>query len=138
MKKSPELKRIEKALKRARNKEDNSIDMRDYIQYHLDLYSLGKLDRIKGPMRGGRSNDQSWWQLNIIYRDGDTHHFDDKYIEVYLGYKNKGGYWNRRQIRVAIEKRAAEVRDAQVVEKVWKRAQLAIEAPKTEDGAFAL
>lgn len=140
VKKSAELKRIEKKLKKAAD-QGKKIDMRDYIQYHLDLYGMGKLVAVKGPERGGKQNDQSWWQLRLVYRtDPNAHHFEDGYIEVYLGYKNKGGYWNRRQIRVAIEKRAKKLRDEQVVELVWSRAQLSIESgtPKDENGAFAL
>lgn len=112
-----------------KTKQKPPIEMRSYIQFHLDLYNLGKMVAVKGPERGGKQNDQSWYQLRIVYRsDPHAHHFEDGYIEVYLGYKQKGGYWNRRQIRVAIEKEANKKRDAQVVEKVWKSAQLSIES----------
>ncbi|UDL16503.1 hypothetical protein SEA_ZOOMAN_262 [Microbacterium phage Zooman] len=138
---TPEIKRLRKIAK-AQAREAKQLDMRDYIQYHLDLYNLGKLVSVKGPERGGRHNDQSWFQLRVVYRSGpDAHHFDDGYIEVYLGYKQKGGYWNRRNIRLAIEKEANKKRDEQIVQKVWQRAQLSIEAgnsSRTSSGAIEL
>ncbi|URP22310.1 hypothetical protein SEA_BIG4_277 [Microbacterium phage Big4] len=137
---TPEMKRLRKIAK-AQLRESKQLDMRDYIQYHLDLYNLGKMVTVKGPERGGRQNDQSWYQLRIVYRsDPNAHHFEDGYIEVYLGYKNKGGYWNRRNIRLAIEKEANKKRDAQVVERVWQRAQLSIESgnSRTSSGAIEL
>lgn len=137
---TPEIKRLRKIAK-AQAREAKQLDMRDYIQYHLDLYNLGKMVAVKGPERGGKQNDQSWYQLRIVYRsDPNAHHFEDGYIEVYLGYKQKGGYWNRRNIRIAIEKEAKKRRDSQVVELVWKRAQLSIEAGngRTSSGAIEL
>jgi hypothetical protein len=137
-------KRREKRAERIAKKQAEQLDMREYIQFHLDLYGMGKLDRIKGPMRGGRHNDQSWYQLTLIYRpEVDGHHFDDQYIEVYLGYRQEGGYWNRRNIRVAIEKRAKaereQRRETEAVERVWRRSQLAItDGRNTASGAIEL
>ena len=135
---TPEIKRLRKIAK-AQTREAKQLDMRDYIQYHLDLYNLGKMVAVKGPERGGKQNDQSWYQLRIVYRsDPNAHHFEDGYIEVYLGYKQKGGYWNRRNIRIAIEQEANKKRDAQIVEKVWKRAQLAIESGNSRSSSGAI
>ena len=137
---TPEIKRLRKIAK-AQAREAKQLDMRSYIEYHLSLYGMGSLVAVKGPERGGKQNDQSWYQLRIVYRsDPNAHHFEDGYIEVYLGYKQKGGYWNRRNIRIAIEKEANKKRDAQIVEKVWKRAQLSIESGngRTASGAIEL
>ena len=128
-------------LSKQEKKLTKTLDMRSYIEFHLSLYGLGTLVTVKGPERGGKQNDQSWYQLRIVYRsDPNAHHFEDGYIEVYLGYKQKGGYWNRRNIRIAIEKEANKKRDAQIVEKVWKRAQLSIESGngRTASGAIEL
>lgn len=123
----------------SKSKAPKTLDMREYIQYHLDLYELGSLVSVKGPERGGRNNDQSWYQLAIIYRpEVGGHHFDDKRLDVYLGYRRAGGYWNRRQIRVHIEREAKRRREERVVEKVWSRAQLAITDGRSDDGSFAL
>lgn len=120
-------------------KKTKGLDMRAYIEYHLNLYGLGTLVKVKGPERGGRNNDQSWYQLTIVYRmDPSASHFDDGYIEVYLGYRRRGGYWNRRNIRVAIEKRAKTVREAADVERIWSRAQLAITDGRDSSGGIAL
>lgn len=124
---------------RNKTKATKNLDMREYIQYHLDLYGLGNLITVKGPERGGSNRDQSWYQLRVVYRsNSEAHHFEDGYIEVYLGYRRSGGYWNRRNIRVAIEKEAKRVREETTVEKVWARAQLAITDGRESDGTFAL
>ena len=112
-------------------KQLKALDMRTFIDYHLSLYGLGKLVAVDGPKRGGRSNDQSWWELAIKYRPPGNEslrdvQFYDKRIDVYLGYSRKAGYWNRRNIRVAIHKEAKRVHEENVVEQVWKSAQLAI------------
>lgn len=123
----------------SKGKAPKTLDMREYIQWHLDLYDLGRLVSVKGPERGGRNNDQAWYQLGIIYRmDPNASHFDDKRIDIYLGYRRSGGYWNRRQIRVAIEKEAKLRREDRIVEKVWSRAQLAITDGRDENGSFSL
>jgi len=115
--------------------------MREYIQYHLDLYDMGKLVTVKGPERGGKQNDESWFQLQIVYRtDPNASHFDDGRIDVFLGYRRNGGYWNRRNIRIAIEKEAKKLREVATATKVWARAQLSITDGKGRDanGAFSL
>lgn len=114
-------------------------DMRQYLQTHLDLYGLGRLVTIKGPERGGSQRDQAWYQMTIVYRpEGVTNHLDDVYISnIFLGYSRTGGYWNRRHIRVAIEKHARErhmatlyeerkTREREEIDRVWKSARLAI------------
>lgn len=124
-------------LSKAERKRVNALDMREYIQFHLDLYGLGKLVSVVGPEHGGRDNDQSWYQLAIKYRPpgnerlSDVQFYDGR-IEVYLGYRNKGGYWNRRNIRIAIEREAQRKRDEAVVKQVWASAQLAITAGPIE------
>lgn len=113
--------------------------MREYIQYHLDLYDMGRLVTVKGPDRGGRDNDQAWFQLQIVYRlDPNASHFDDGRIDVYLGYSRKGGYFNRRNIRVAIEKEAKMLREKATAERVWARAQLSITTGRDSNGAISL
>lgn len=123
-----------------KNRKDlNKLDMRSYIEAHLALYGLGTLVKVKGPERGGRNNDQSWYQLQIVHRvDSNASHFDDGRIDVYLGYRRTGGYWNRRNIRIAIEKAAKAHREEAVVEKVWSRAQLAITDGRDSNGSIAV
>lgn len=125
--------------KKQKQKPSRLLDMREYIQWHLDLYDMGRLVTVKGPERGGRDNDQAWYQLQIVYRqDPNASHFDDGRIDVYLGYNRKGGYWNRRNIRVEIEKEAKKLREAATAKRVWARAQLSITDGRDSDGAFAL
>lgn len=136
---------ISNRIKKQAKAQAKGLDMRDYIQFHLDLYGLGKLVAVDGPNRGGSHRDQSWYELAIKYRPPGNENardiqFYDKRIEVYLGYKRTGTYWNRRQIRLAIEKEARKVREVAVVEKVWARAQLSIESGRgrSANGAFEL
>ncbi len=127
-------------------REVRKLDMREYIEYHLDLFGLGKLVSVKGPKPGGKNQDMGWWCIDIVYRPpgNETVHdiqYYDKYIEVYLGYSREGGYWNRRNIRIEIEKEAKRRREEQNVEQVWKRAQLSLTAgpsARNSDGAFEL
>ncbi|UVG35270.1 hypothetical protein SEA_CECE_264 [Microbacterium phage Cece] len=148
----------QKKLSKSEKRRLKTIDMREYIQFHLDLYGLGKLVAVVGPERGGRSNDQSWYQLAIKYRppgneDKDNIQFYDGRVEVYLGYKNKGGYWNRRNIRIAIEKEARakrheieerrrraerEAEEARIIKAVWSSAQRSITSGRDDSGTFAL
>lgn len=130
---------------RKQRQEASKLDARNYIQYHLDLYGLGKLVQVKGPKRGGKNSDQGWFECTIVYRPPGLEgvkdvQFYDKYIDVYLGRSRSFTYWNRRQIRVAIAAEGRERREEAMSEQVWKRAQLAITAGpgRTEDGAFAL
>ncbi len=118
-----------------------TVNMRDFIQAELDKHALGKLIAVVGPERGGRHNDQDWWQIAIKYRpEVGGHHFDDGRIEVCIGYRKKGGYWNRRQIRVAIAQEAKAKRTDEVVKVVWTSAQRELTSGpgRNAKGAFEL
>lgn len=132
---------------RTKSKEKQALNMRQYLQYHLDLYGLGRLVSIKGPNRGGKNKDQSWFELTLIYEPpGVTDHLDNVYMErVFIGYRNNGGYWNRRNLRIAIEREAERVRlknrpkvERDVIPEVWKSAQLAITDGSESSNPFTL
>ena len=140
---------VVKRLREQRRAEKDNFNMREYIQFHLDLYNLGKLVKVDGPHRGGSSRDQGYYELGVIYLPPGNEHRDDvqfyqKRVNVYLGYSTKGGYWNRRNIRVALELHAKEiVREAAVVEethRVWHSAQtpLQLTSGRNSSGAFEL
>ena len=113
-------------------------NMRDFIQGELTKAGLGTLVYVDGPKRG-RGGDASWFELTIKYRAVvGGHHFDDGRIDVCIGYKNKGGYWNRRQIRRAIEFEAESRGSAPIVQAVWNSAQKQLESGRNSKGAFEL
>lgn len=114
-------------------------DMRDMIERELAHWGLGKLVAVVGPKRGGRDEDEDWYKLSIKYRiDPDQDHLNDGRIEVVIGYDARGGYWNRRCIRVAIEREGKKIQRKTEVEQTWARSQLAITDGRESDGAFAL
>lgn len=136
-------------VKEQRRAEKDAFNMREYIQFHLDLYNLGKLVKVDGPKRGGSNNNQGWFELGVIYLPPGNDHRDDvqfyqKRLNVYLGYSIKGGYWNRRNIRVAIEQHAKTIQQEQIIEetnhRVWHSAQtpLQLTSGRSSSGAFEL
>mgnify|MGYP006362124453 CR=1 FL=1 len=138
-----------------KKKKTEPQDLRTYLQFHLDLYNLGRLVTVKGPDRGGKNRDQSWFEITIVYEPpGVTNHLDHVYIQdVFIGYNKRGGYLNRRNIRIALEKEARRVRKAHELaidpnsgltlrevrnrereakyDAVWKPTQLAITSGKS-------
>jgi hypothetical protein len=140
---------IGKRIKEQQRAKKDAFNMREYIQYHLDLYGLGKLVKVDGPKRGGSRNDQGWYQLGVIYlppghEDEADVQFYQKRVNVYLGYSTSGGYWNRRNIRIALESHAKEIRQTAIREetthKVWHSAQtpLQLTSGRSKSGAFEL
>lgn len=114
--------------------------MREFVQQHLDMWGLGKIVAVVGP-EIARGDD--YYELVVKYRDPENANahdvqFYDKNIRINIGYTRKGGYWNRRCIRLAI---AAEGRDRQEERRakaVWASMPRAIESGKNKDGAFEL
>lgn len=101
------------------------IDMREYIQQQLDLWSLGKLIAVVGPEQK-RGDD--YYELVVKYRPpGNEHRHDvqffDGRIEINIGYTRKGGYWNRRCIRLAVAQEGKEKQEQKRSEIVWASAQ---------------
>lgn len=122
-------------------KRRNLVNAREFIQHHLDENGLGKLVAVVGPNRGGRNQNEAWWEIAIKYRRFEgQHHFDDGRIEVCIGHRNTMGYWNRRQIRLAIEREALSLKNAQIVKTVWTSAQRELTAGpgRNSSGAFEL
>lgn len=119
------------------------IDMRDYIQEQLDLWNLGSLVTVQGP-EVARGDD--YYELVVKYRldENKNRHdvqFYDGRIQINIGYTRKGGYWNRRCIRLAIAQEGKEKREEQRSKIVWASAQKELTAgPSGRDsgGAFAL
>lgn len=114
-------------------------DMRNYIQEQLDEWQLGRLHWVEGPTRSQSGDSEGQFIVVLKYRrPGSTDHFTDGNIRINLGYTRKGGYWNRRQIRVAIRREGREQRDAVQAHQVWKSSQKAITSGRNESGAFEL
>jgi len=117
------------------------MDMRVYIQNELDRWNLGGLVYVKGPEWEWEDSRQvygSYW-LRIKYRaDPNQDHLDDEMIKVKLGGWAKGGYWNRRHIRVAIEREGKNKLNDIIIKKVWSSSQKALTTGKNDSGAFEL
>lgn len=116
------------------------IDMREFIQENLDLWDLGKLTWVEGPHV---KNGDDYYELVVKYRPHGNENlsdpqFYDGRITINIGYTRKGGYWNRRCIRLAIAEEGREKREALRAEVVWSSAQKALTSGKNSSGAFEL
>lgn len=118
------------------------FDMREYIQDQLDLWDLGNLIWVEGPEVTKRQGED-YYELVVKYRPhgneklSDPQFYDGR-ISINIGYSRKGGYWNRRCIRLAIRAEGLEKREEQHAQVVWSSAQKALTTGRDDDGAFAL
>jgi hypothetical protein len=106
-------------------------DLRAYIEAQLQLHDLGALVYVKGPEWRETYFEgigmRHHYGLSIKYRpEGVTNHLDDHRLEVNIGNSNKGGFVNRRNIRLAIAAEAKLVKEREFVKIRWSSAQKAI------------
>ncbi len=133
---------VNKVLGRKETKKDTKkiIDMRGFVQDQLDLWDLGKIVAVVGPQV---KNGDDYYELVVKYRPPGNENardvqFYDKRIEINIGYTRKGGYWNRRCIRLAIQEEGKEAREAKRAEVVWANMPRELTTGKNKDGAFEL
>lgn len=122
-----------------RGRAKRTPDMRILIENLLAEWELGSLVAVVGPER--TNND--WYKLIVKYRPPGNEHradvqFYDKNIDINIGYTRKGGYWNRRCIRLAIDAEGRDAKDEQRAAVVWGSVPRALTTGRNEDGAFEL
>lgn len=131
-----------KVLGRKEVKKDTKkiTDMRQFVQDQLDLWDLGKIVAVVGP-EVARGDD--YYELTVKYRPEGNEglrdvQFYDKNIKINIGYTRKGGYWNRRCIRLAIAEEGRDRREEKRAEVVWANMPRELTTGKNKDGAFEL